>query len=284
MKNKIIHNKKVRFSIELEAATGQIDYTLKNDYMFHVTLQNSSLVLRGLIGSLLHLKQEEIKDIKILNPILPGQSIDHKQFILDIHIVLNDNTGINLELQIRNDSNWPDRSLIYLCRSFDTLNRGMNYSDIQPVYHIGILDYTLFPEYPEFYACNMLMNIKNHKIFNDKFLLNVLSLNQIELATDEDQFWEIDIWARLFKAKTWEEIKMLAENNEVLTEAAETIYKNNADQIIRWQCQAREDYENHERYIAEKMKELTDSLVEKDIYIKELEDKLESLQSQHYNE
>jgi hypothetical protein len=33
----------------------------------------------------------------------------------------------------------------------------------------------------------------------------MLSLKQIGLATDEDKKYKIDTWAKLFKAKTWEE-------------------------------------------------------------------------------
>ena len=255
---------KIRLSKQLTAATGKIDYTLKNNYMFHITLQKNNTVLKGLIGALLHLRQDEILEVRILNPILPCERIDYKEFILDIYILLNNKTSINLELQIENEGNWPNRSLIYLCRSFDNLNRGSDYSEIQPSIHIGILDFTLFPDSPEFYSQNMLMNINNHKIFNDKFRLNVLSLKQIKLATEEDRFWEINKWAELFQATTWEEIKMLAQNNDILKEAAETIYENNSDQIIRWQCQAREDYENKERARKKQMKELKKALAEKD--------------------
>jgi len=38
------------------------------------------------------------------------------------------------------------------------------------------------------------------------------------MATEEDKDYQIDYKARLFKAKTWEEIKMLAENSEYLQE------------------------------------------------------------------
>ena len=40
------------------------------------------------------------------------------------------------------------------------------------------------------------------KIFSSKFKLSVVELNHIELATDEDKAFQIDHWARLFKAKT----------------------------------------------------------------------------------
>lgn len=37
------------------------------------------------------------------------------------------------------------------------------------------------------------------------FVANLFILYQIELATDEDKAYQIDYWARLFKAKTWED-------------------------------------------------------------------------------
>ena len=38
-----------------------------------------------------------------------------------------------------------------------------------------------------------------------KNVLNVLELTKIELATDEDRLCGRDHWAKLFKAKTWED-------------------------------------------------------------------------------
>lgn len=40
---------------------------------------------------------------------------------------------------------------------------------------------------------------------------------------------------------------MLAQNNEYLQEAADSIYKANAEEIVRQQCRAREDAERRER-------------------------------------
>lgn len=50
------------------------------------------------------------------------------------------------------------------------------------------------------------------------------------------------IWASLFKATTWEEINMLAKENEYIDEAANTIYQLTQEEKIRMQCEAREDY------------------------------------------
>lgn len=237
-------------------ATGVIQYNMTNDYMFRYILQKNKKVLKGLICSLLHLQPEQIKNVEITNPIDLSEDIDGKDFILDINVLLNDNTQINLEMQVENKHNWPDRSLAYLCRSFDQLYRGQEYEEALPVIHIGFLDYTLFPDVPEFYTKNMLMNVKNHRIYNDKFTLSVVDLSQIELATEEDKAYNIDYWARLFKAKTWEDIKMLAEKNEYLQEAAQSVYMANAEEIVRQKCRAREDAERHERTLKRDMNRL----------------------------
>ncbi|MGN0336659.1 MAG: Rpn family recombination-promoting nuclease/putative transposase [Lachnospiraceae bacterium] len=124
-----------------------------NDYMFRVVLQENKFVLRGLIGSLLHLDQGEIRSVEIKNPIKLGEQIDDKTFVLDIEILLNNDTCLNLEMQVLNEGDWVDRSLSYLCRAYDDLQQGEDYSEAKCAIHIGILDFTLFKDVPEFYAC-----------------------------------------------------------------------------------------------------------------------------------
>ena len=254
-----------------EQATGKIDYTFTNNYMFHIILQENELVLKGLISSLLHLPVEDISSVVIKNPIIPGAAVDMKEFILDLYITLNNNMELNLEMQVNNLFNWPDRSLSYLCRTYDNLCRGQDYHLTKPAIHIGILDFTLFPDTPEFYATYKIMNVKNHRIFNDKFILSVLSLKEIEKATEEDKKWGLDTWAKFFAAKTWRDIKMIAKNNEILTSASKTLYEYNSDWLVREQCRAREDFECHERSMQRKLDEKENIIAEKENIIAEQE-------------
>lgn len=265
--------------IGFENATGEIDYTFTNNYMFHIVLQENIPVLKGLISSLLHIPLEEIISIDIKNPIIPGAAIDMKEFILDLCVTLNNNIELNLEMQVNNLFNWTDRSLSYLCRTFDNLYRGQDYRLVKPAIHIGILDYTLFPENPEFYATYKLLNIKNHQIFNDKFILGVLSLKQIEHATNEDKEWDLDTWARFFAARTWRDIKMIAKNNEILTSASKTLYEYNSDWLVREQCRAREDYENHERNMQQLLDDARQALAEKEQIIAEKDARIKELEA-----
>jgi predicted transposase/invertase (TIGR01784 family) len=224
-------------------ATGTIDYGFTNDYMFRAILQKNKRVLKALICSMLHLAESDIQSIEIQNPIILGEAIDDKTFILDIHVLLNNNSMVNLEMQVRALPYWEDRSLSYLCRSFDQLRKGEGYAETGSAIHIGILDYTPYEDEPEFYATFKLLNVKNHRVYSDKFSLNMLSLTQIDRATDEDKRYQIDRWARLFKATTWEELRMLSKNVQALEDASETLYVMNSDEMIREQCRAREDYD-----------------------------------------
>ncbi|MCM1056343.1 MAG: Rpn family recombination-promoting nuclease/putative transposase [Firmicutes bacterium] len=228
-------------------ATGKLPFTLTNDYLFKALMQKNKKVLKYLICSLLRIKPGKVRKVEIKNPIVLGESVngesDSKIFVLDVNVLLDDRMLINIEMQVVNYQNWPERSLTYLCRNFDHLQSGQDYLDVKPTVHIGFLDFTLFPERPEFYAVYKMINEKNHHIFTDKFVLSVVDLKHIELATEEDRKWKTDYWASLFKAATWEELRMLAKQSAIMKEAVSTMYEITADEAIREQCKAREKQE-----------------------------------------
>ena len=284
-------NKTTLPSGDFASATGNIEYGFTNDYMFRAVLQKNKKVLKELICALLHLKHDEVSSVEITNPIILGETITDKDFMLDIHVSLNNNTNINLEMQVQNLGNWTERSLSYLCRNFDTLNSGDDYKEATPAIHIGFLDFTLFPEVPEFYATYRMMNVKNHHLYSSKFTLSVIDLTKTNLATDEDRAWGIDHWARLFKATTWEEIKMIAKNNETLQEASETLYSMHCEETIRGMARARQDYNRLHNYLDHKIatleadneklssdnEKLSSALIEKDAEIEKLQALIDQL-------
>lgn len=142
------------------SATGKLHYNMTNDYMFRMVLQRDNNTLKNLICSVLGLSHESVVSVTIENTVEPGQAMDDKEHQLDILVLMNDNTFINLEMQVENYYNWPMRSLCYLCRRFDTASRGADYNTVKPVYHVGFLGFTLFEDHPEFVAKYKLRNDK----------------------------------------------------------------------------------------------------------------------------
>lgn len=242
-------------------AHGTIPYGMTNDYMFRAVLQSNNKVLRGLICSLLHLTEKEVVSVEITNPIILGESVKSKEFRLDIIVLLNNRTIINLEMQVANRLNWQNRSVVYLCRSYDSLTHGQDYNEAKSAIHIGFLDYTLFPDNPEFYASYKLINVKNYQKYSDNITLNVVDLSRIDLATEEDKIYHIDGWAKFLKATTWEEVRILAAEDEDMREAAKSLFVYNTEEQVRKMCLDREEYyqdlRNYERAIAERDQSIT---------------------------
>ena len=86
-------------------------------------------------------------------------------------------------MQVVNEDNWTDRSLSYLCRSYDSLYHGQKYTQALPVLHIGFLDYTLFKNAPKVYVTYKMMNVKTHQLYSDKLQVSVVDLSHIELES-----------------------------------------------------------------------------------------------------
>ena len=119
----------------------------------------------------------------------------------------------------------------------------------------------------------------------------MLQLNKIKYATEEDKTYGIDYWAKLFKATTWEELKLLAEKQASLQSTVETMYRFTADDYTREEIRAREEalrvqrtiesihkseLKERDDKIAEQMQQLSD----KDKEIARLKEQLKALQKQ----
>ena len=243
--------------------TGTLPYRLTNDYLFRAVFQTRPKALEGLCRAVLRLNPQDSLSVTLQNPIQLGTRIDNKEFVLDLAIIINNILFLNMEMQVYHEAFWKERSLSYTCRSFDQLNHGEKYNRVLPVVHVGFLNYSLFPEYPEFFATYELANTSNPNysyLYSDKLRISVVDLTQIALATEDDKNHDIDLWARIFTATTWEEIEMLAQDNDYLKEAVSGVRQLTEDEQIRQQCQAREDFEYWERIRNNYVKELGENL------------------------
>ena len=77
------------------------------------------------------------------------------------------------------------------------------------------------------------------------------------MATVEDRDHEIDKWVSLFKATTWEDIRMLSNDNPTLESAAVTLYQLNMDEQLREACERFYKAEARERGFTNNIARLT---------------------------
>ena len=224
---------------------GSIRYGLTNDFAFKYALQHSLYGLKGLLAASLGVSPEDIRSIVIENPILPGETVDDKTLVLDIKLLLNHRKIIDIEMQVAAQVFFAERALTYLCRSFDQLKSGENYSEIKPCVQISILNGELFqPEDPRytdaFYSNYLLLDKETGKEYSDKFRIIVISLKNIENAADKEDPNGIYQWAKLFTATTWEDITMIAEKNDYMKSVVSGLRQLTEDEKAKLACEARE--------------------------------------------
>ena len=227
-----------------ETVTGKMQYTLLNDFLAKYGLQLDLYALKGLLAAALKIPLDSITDIQVLNPTEPSKIISEKDCILDIKLELNHKEIINIEIQNQYQDFWQDRAMTYTCRMYDNLEEGNDYDNIKPCVHIGILNFSL-NNTEEFYSDYRVLNTKTHEEFTNKLIIKVLMLNNIENATEEQKanYNSIYYWAKLFKAKTWEELRMIAEKNERMKSLVNTASELSGDRSVKEACEARFIYQ-----------------------------------------
>jgi len=225
----IISPETLDFKKDVFPLTGKLRFPLTHDYMFTSSFQRNTYALQGFLSAMLGIPPDSITNLEILNPIQPGSSIDSKDIILDVKVCLNNLTIIDVEMQVAHYDYLPERFLFQLCRIYSgSLPKGTSYDALPPVIHIAIMDSELFPENDqrrteEFLSEYYLMNPKNRKLYTGKFHLKVVSLKHVENAADKQNPNGIYRWGKLFKATTWKELNMIAENNSYMEAMASSV-------------------------------------------------------------
>ena len=85
---------------------------LSNDYVFKRVFgkDGNENILKSLLEAILKIK---IKSIEIKNPEIPKEIIDEKSCILDIKAVINEDTLLDIEMQVGNKNGLEKRLVIY---------------------------------------------------------------------------------------------------------------------------------------------------------------------------
>ena len=223
---------------------GKIRYHFMNAYLFATVFQKNQETLKDLIAALLRIELKEIVSLEILNPILPGQDIDHKSCIMDILVLLNGNIRVNLEMQVLDEGNWNERGVYYLAENLLDLKKGEDYKNLKTTVQIGILDFDLWKSGKNpFYQVYELWDTEHDRVFTNKMKLCVLSLRQAEKAEERERQSGLYDWAKTLTAETWEELQELSEKNEKIKEAVETMITLTEEERVRIECMQQEKAE-----------------------------------------
>ena len=156
---------------------------LKMDFMFKQLFgdpRRKSITI-AFLNDLLHRKDQElITDVQYENTELIKDELDGKTSRLDVLVSTSSGERINVEIQLVNQHDMPERMLYYWAKLFSSsLEAGQNYTQLVPTIMISILNYPLFPhETDSFHNIFHLKEDKENFIWSPHLEFHVIDLSQ----------------------------------------------------------------------------------------------------------
>jgi predicted transposase/invertase (TIGR01784 family) len=184
----------------------KLKYTFKNDTLFKMLFVKYPELLKRLVAELLGIRFEGIEQFEIRNPEMPPESLGDKFCRLDINMTV-DGKRVDLEVQVQNEGDYPERSLFHWAREYSTaLAEGEDYSKLPRTIIISIINFKLF-DCNEFHSEYQALEVTRHTQLTDKMSLHYFELPKLPILTDTNNGTEL--WLALFNAETEEELSKL---------------------------------------------------------------------------
>ena len=199
----------------------KLEYTFKSDVLFKMLFVRHPGLLKRLVAVLLSIRLESIEQFDIVNTEMPPEEIGKKFCRLDISMIV-DRVKVNLEIQVEDEGNYPERSLFHWARIYSTaLPSGKDYSLLPRTIVISILGFKQF-NCKEVHSEYQVLEVNRHTLLTDKLGLHYFELPKLQGIDSIDTNSEKELWLALFHAETEEELEKLATNGgEVMGQAIE---------------------------------------------------------------
>lgn len=210
----------------------------KLDIIFKKIFTDNRDMLHEFVADMLEIPSESIKEIVITNPELVPETIDGKFSRLDLNMKIDDKL-VNLEIQVRSEDDFRDRTLFYWAKLYTSeLKKGEIYGNLKKTITINIVNFNLFE--CEDYHSEVVTAVKDRdEIFSDKFSIHFFELQKVNKKVDPDNRREL--WMHFLNANSEEEFEMLKDTKvPIMERAVNVIYDLSEDTRVRELARMRE--------------------------------------------
>ncbi len=210
----------------------------KLDIIFKKLFTENEDMLHSFVASMLDVPQESISQIKITNPELPPETLAGKFSRLDLSLRVDDRL-VNVEIQVKNDTDYRDRTLFYWAKLYSSeLKSGEDYSELKQTITINIINFNMFSG--DDYHTEVAAIIKGtDEVFSDKFSIHFFELKKVGKKPDPKNSRKL--WLQFINADSEEEFEMISQTNiPIMQKAVNVIYDMSEDTRIREIARLRE--------------------------------------------
>lgn len=210
----------------------------KLDIIFKKLFTENRDMLHSFVASMLGIPQESVTEITVTNPELPPETLAGKFSRLDLSLKVDDRL-VNVEIQVKNDADYRDRTLFYWAKLYSSeLKSGDEYSELKQTITINIINFNMFGG--ENYHTEIAAMIKGtDEVFSDKFGIHFFELKKVGRKPNPGNSCEL--WLQFINADSEEDLKMIeATNIPIMQKAVRVIYDMSEDAKIREIARLRE--------------------------------------------
>jgi len=202
--------------------------------------KSSTEILRAFINAVQrHAGMEEFTSLEIINPIGEREYYSAKPTIIDIKAKSSDGTVVNVEVQVRSQSEYGERSLYYWAHSYsEQIEEGDKYTKLMPVVSVSVLNFNLFPDSISYHSTFQLRESSNPEVcLTDDCVMHYLELKKLP----HDDRSDLADW--LYALKHLDELEgpmiVLLKKNHSIQELADRYYRYEKDSEARMAYKAR---------------------------------------------
>ena len=197
--------------------------------------------LRNFLKAGLELCDDDLSEIEVINPGLLKDHFNDKGFTVDLLLKTKFNNDIHVEMQANPHENFNERVQLYNARKAgQQIKVGGNYSDAKRTISLIVTDFRVFDDSEEYHE-KIIMRRENGKVFTNVQEINIIDLSKlgIQVTNERRKF----LWGKLFKARTKEDLEMLAKESEEMEQAVEKLIKVSADERAQAYALSRDNAE-----------------------------------------
>ena len=181
----------------------KLEYTFKTDTLFKMLFVKNPDLLKQLVSELLSIPIKKISQFEITNPEMPPEAMGDKFCRLDINMIV-DGQRVSLEIQVRNEGDFPERILFQWARVYSSaLESGGDYRQLTRTVIISIIDFQLL-DCMEFHSEFRPLEVSRHEELTDKMTLHFFELKKLPDGINAKNM--LQLWLALFRAETQEEL------------------------------------------------------------------------------
>ena len=175
---------------------------------------------------------------------LLSDTLDKKTGILDLQIDVNNTEKVDVEVQLVERSNLPERLLFYFSKLYlKGIGKGEDYRIAKRVVLIAIIDYNLKIEIEDKKMETIWQIVeKNHPktILTNKFEIHILELEKVKEEYKKNKENKKAQWLLFLDDPETEEVKEIMEKNEDVKEAVIEVRKLSQDEQLQREAELRE--------------------------------------------